>query len=101
MTPAYLRSRLPETVENALHAVAFHENRRLFRVTLFENNSSPSTDLQEVSSPDTYIGLILIIEKVWFPGCHSDVGGGGEEKTDLPKISLEWMLVGHRNVSTC
>ncbi|CAE6456304.1 unnamed protein product [Rhizoctonia solani] len=65
---------LPPNVEHALHAVAFHENRQLFRVTLFEENAS--TRLQEV----------------WFPGCHSDVGGGGEVATDLPKISLEWMV---------
>ncbi|KAJ1308165.1 hypothetical protein OPQ81_003881 [Rhizoctonia solani] len=65
---------LPPNVESALHAVSFHENRQLFRVTLFEENTS--TQLQEV----------------WFPGCHSDVGGGGEEVTDLPKISLAWMM---------
>ncbi|CAE6374645.1 unnamed protein product [Rhizoctonia solani] len=65
---------LSPNVEHALHAVAFHENRQPFRVTLFEENAS--THLQEV----------------WFPGCHSDVGGGGEETTDLPKISLEWMM---------
>ncbi|CAE6471220.1 unnamed protein product [Rhizoctonia solani] len=65
---------LPPNVEHALHAVAFHENRKPFQVTLFEENMA--TRLQEV----------------WFPGCHSDVGGGGEEITELPKISLEWMI---------
>ncbi|KAG9079447.1 hypothetical protein FRC06_007716, partial [Ceratobasidium sp. 370] len=64
---------LPIGVEHALHAVAFHENRKLFRVTLFDKNSK--TDLQEV----------------WFAGAHSDVGGGDKE-TELSKISLNWML---------
>ncbi|CAE6442502.1 unnamed protein product [Rhizoctonia solani] len=65
---------LPPNVEHALHAVAFHENRKPFRVTLFEDNNTTR------------------LEEVWFPGCHSDVGGGGEEPSDLPKISLEWMM---------
>ncbi|CAE6497348.1 unnamed protein product [Rhizoctonia solani] len=65
---------IPRNVEHAFHAVAFHENRKPFRVTLLEDNNL--TNMQEV----------------WFPGCHSDVGGGGEEVTDLPKISLEWMM---------
>ncbi|KAG8686926.1 hypothetical protein FRC08_012258, partial [Ceratobasidium sp. 394] len=64
---------LPAGVEHALHAVAFHENRKLFRVTLFDKNSR--TDLQEV----------------WFAGAHSDVGGGDKE-TELSKISLNWMI---------
>ncbi|KAG8694171.1 hypothetical protein FRC08_008667 [Ceratobasidium sp. 394] len=64
---------LPVGVEHALHAVAFHENRKLFRVTLFDKN--PKTDLQEV----------------WFAGAHSDVGGGDKE-TELSKISLNWMI---------
>ncbi|CCO34094.1 hypothetical protein BN14_08186 [Rhizoctonia solani AG-1 IB] len=29
---------------------------------------------------------------IWFPGAHSDVGGGGEKPTDLPKISLVWIV---------
>ncbi|KAG8736763.1 hypothetical protein FRC12_017466 [Ceratobasidium sp. 428] len=68
---------LPLGVEHALHAVAFHENRRLFRVTLFDRkkNQNNNTDLQEV----------------WFPGAHADVGGGDRE-TDLSNISLNWMI---------
>ena len=42
--------RLPPNVENVLHVVAFHENRQLFRVTLFDPETNPSTKLEEVSS---------------------------------------------------
>ncbi|KAG8775688.1 hypothetical protein FRC12_001335 [Ceratobasidium sp. 428] len=65
---------LPLNVQHAFHAVAIHENRKLFSVTLFEPNHS--TNLKEI----------------WFPGSHSDVGGGGCSKTDLPDVSLLWMI---------
>ncbi|KAG8700683.1 hypothetical protein FRC09_005810 [Ceratobasidium sp. 395] len=65
---------LPLNVQNAFHAVAIHENRKLFGVTLFEPNHM--TNLKEI----------------WFPGSHSDVGGGGNAITDLPDISLLWMI---------
>ncbi|KAF8597251.1 hypothetical protein BDV93DRAFT_36852 [Ceratobasidium sp. AG-I] len=64
---------LPKNVEHALHVLAFHENRYRFRVTLFKPNAF--TKLKEV----------------WFPGSHSDVGGGAQE-TEMPKLSLFWML---------
>ncbi|KDN36952.1 hypothetical protein RSAG8_10486, partial [Rhizoctonia solani AG-8 WAC10335] len=55
----------------AFHALAFHENRMRFRVILFEGPGKG--------------------KQVWFPGSHSDVGGGGKE-LDLPKSSLLWLL---------
>ncbi|KAG8735872.1 hypothetical protein FRC12_017873 [Ceratobasidium sp. 428] len=65
---------LSPNIQLALHVCAFHENRRRFRVTLFEPN--PTT----------------ILKEVWFPGSHSDVGGGGEKPTQMPKLSLIWMI---------
>ncbi|CAE6442505.1 unnamed protein product [Rhizoctonia solani] len=67
-------SELSPNVTLALHVLAYHENRKRFRVTLFQPNEK--SDLREI----------------WFPGAHSDVGGGGEKPTDLPKISLIWMV---------
>ncbi|CEL61111.1 putative protein YEL023C OS=Saccharomyces cerevisiae (strain ATCC 204508 / S288c) GN=YEL023C PE=4 SV=1 [Rhizoctonia solani AG-1 IB] len=67
-------SELSPNVQLALHIVAYHENRKRFRVTLFE--------------PNGYSEL----KEIWFPGAHSDVGGGGEKPTDLPKISLVWIV---------
>ncbi|CAE6456281.1 unnamed protein product [Rhizoctonia solani] len=64
----------PPNLVYAFHALAFHENRMRFRVNLFER---PAKDTS--------------LKQVWFPGSHSDVGGGGKE-LDLPKISLLWLL---------
>ncbi|QRV87110.1 choline transport protein [Ceratobasidium sp. AG-Ba] len=64
---------LPDGVEHALHAVAFHENRKLFRVTLFDKKHAER------------------LQEVWFAGAHSDVGGGGNE-TMLSDITLNWMI---------
>ncbi|UIK01571.1 DUF2235 domain-containing protein (plasmid) [Rhizobium leguminosarum] len=61
------------------HAVAIDERRAFFRTNLIGHPrpGQPSRD----------------IEEVWFPGCHSDVGGGYEEtENGLAKLSLEWML---------
>jgi len=32
------------------------------------------------------------IQQVWFPGAHSDVGGGYKDGKELPGLSLNWML---------
>ncbi|GAB1527573.1 hypothetical protein RhiTH_010749 [Rhizoctonia solani] len=72
-------SELPPNVKLALHVLAYHENRKRFRVTLFKPNND--SDLREP-----------YVRQIWFPGAHSDVGGGGEKPTDLPKISLIWMV---------
>ncbi|CAE6404999.1 unnamed protein product [Rhizoctonia solani] len=66
--------RFPPNLVYAFHALAFHENRMRFRVNLFERP-----------------GKGIALKQVWFPGSHSDVGGGGKE-IDLPKISLLWLL---------
>lgn len=33
-----------------------------------------------------------MLQQVWFPGAHSDVGGGYDDSNDLAGISLNWML---------
>ncbi|KAK7034621.1 hypothetical protein VNI00_012262 [Paramarasmius palmivorus] len=46
------------------------------------------TDCQEAS-------LVIHYLKVWFAGCHCDVGGGSvanSEKTNLARIPLRWMI---------
>ncbi|QRW15638.1 hypothetical protein RhiXN_03639 [Rhizoctonia solani] len=68
---------LPPNVDHALHVVAFHENRKLFRVTLFEPDPKQQHKLKEV----------------WFPGAHADVGGGGHVKAGLPSINLIWIII--------
>jgi len=63
---------------NAFQALAIDEKRRNFEATLWH---------QQPNS----IGQVF--EQVWFPGVHSDVGGGyPETETGLSDISLKWML---------
>lgn len=57
------------------HAMAIDERRIFFRQLHWI--SSPNQDCKEV----------------WFPGVHSDVGGGYPEKeSGLAKVALEWMV---------
>ncbi|KAG1730060.1 hypothetical protein EDB19DRAFT_2012156 [Suillus lakei] len=69
---------LPATVDIALHALALHENREKFLPTLW-------TTLQSELAPNQ------TLKQVWFPGAHSDVGGGYERR-ELADIALFWMV---------
>jgi hypothetical protein len=69
---------LSSRVDNAFHALAIDEKRKNFEATLWH---------QQPHS----IGQVL--EQVWFPGVHSDVGGGfPETESGLSDIALQWML---------
>jgi uncharacterized protein (DUF2235 family) len=63
------------------HAVALDERRAFFRTHLWRH----SGQMKEHGPRD--------LKQVWFPGVHSDVGGGyPEAESGLAKIALEWML---------
>ncbi len=56
------------------HAVAIDERRAFFRTELWGPQDSD-------------------IKQVWFPGAHSDIGGGyPEAESGLSKITLRWMI---------
>lgn len=61
----------PKTVRHAFHAMAIDEHRGIFDVTHFKD------------SPQAV--------EVWFPGCHSDIGGGYKE-AELSFAPLNWMV---------
>jgi len=64
------------------HAIAIDERRAFFRSPLWRTPADPS---QPPGPRD--------VKQVWFPGVHSDVGGGyAEAESGLSKIALEWML---------
>ncbi|KIK42589.1 hypothetical protein CY34DRAFT_135951 [Suillus luteus UH-Slu-Lm8-n1] len=69
---------LPATVDIALHALAFHENRAKFLPTLW-------------TTPQSKLAPNQTLKQVWFPGAHSDVGGGYERR-ELADIALFWMV---------
>jgi uncharacterized protein (DUF2235 family) len=57
-------------VQSAYHAVAIDENRKTFTPNLMNKRDE--------------------ITEVWFPGVHTDIGGG-QEDTGLSDITLKWM----------
>src|ERR1043166_4053154 len=65
-------------VDNAFHALAIDEQRRPFLPTIWN-----------VQPPDPVFPQR--VEQVWFPGVHSDIGGG-YSSTDLSDITLRWMI---------
>jgi uncharacterized protein (DUF2235 family) len=75
--------RLPFTASNpdiamGRHAVSIDERRAFFRTNLWT---------------DPPMGGPRDLKQVWFPGVHSDVGGGyPENESGLAKIALKWML---------
>jgi uncharacterized protein (DUF2235 family) len=69
---------LSSRITYAFHALAIDEKRKNFEATLW--NQQPNSKDQ-------------VLEQMWFPGVHSDVGGGiPDTETGLSDISLKWML---------
>jgi uncharacterized protein (DUF2235 family) len=67
---------LPNNVARAYHAIAVHEFRQDFQPVFWTKNLTGRSN----------------VEQVWFPGAHSDIGGGYPEgETGLSNISLKWM----------
>jgi uncharacterized protein (DUF2235 family) len=65
------------SVRQVAHAIAIDERRAFFR----QNRWTPVPG--------------QVVDEVWFPGVHSDVGGGYDDATSrLWAITLEWMI-GH------
>ena len=64
-------------ISEIAHAVALDEKRSKFAPLL----------VCEAINPE-----YTKVTEVWFPGAHADVGGGYEDSTDLPSVSLRWMI---------
>jgi uncharacterized protein (DUF2235 family) len=72
---------LSSWVENAFHALAIDERRKPFAPSLWQVADA------ELNKPT----FKQRIEQVWFPGVHSNVGGGYPDAR-LSDITLEWMF---------
>lgn len=68
---------LNRMIQNALHAVAIDERRKVFDVTPMQ--PSPKNLAQR-------------LRQVWFPGGHGCIGGGLEEHCKLSDCTLLWMM---------
>lgn len=66
--------KISSIIKNAYHALAIDERRGAFSPTLWETKKGRKNTAQ-----------------VWFPGIHSDVGGG-YAKAGLSLVALEWMV---------
>jgi uncharacterized protein (DUF2235 family) len=67
--------RLSEAVDHAYQALAIDDEREVFHPQLWEPEVLPRQTMRQV----------------WFPGMHSDVGGGYAD-TALADITLGWMV---------
>jgi uncharacterized protein (DUF2235 family) len=66
------------------HAVALDERRAAFRSNAFKADSTPLPHQKDRPR----------VMNVWFPGVHSDIGGGyaWPEESGLAMISFQWMV---------
>jgi hypothetical protein len=67
---------LSDQVDQACHAIAIDDERYTFHPVLWNERGTADSER---------------ITQVWFPGMHSDVGGGYPDN-DLARVSLEWMI---------
>jgi uncharacterized protein (DUF2235 family) len=75
----FLDTTLHPNVHKAFHAVSIDERRAQFLPTLWTN------------ADGTLRANDAVVEQVWFPGVHSDVGGGYPQ-SQLSDITLSWMM---------
>ncbi|KAG1766203.1 hypothetical protein EDD22DRAFT_1012012, partial [Suillus occidentalis] len=53
------------------------------------------TSIEAPDTPDTEPTPLSDVLEVWFPGCHTDIGGGNVEnsvKVSLAQVTLRWMV---------
>ncbi|KAK5049822.1 hypothetical protein LTR84_003940 [Exophiala bonariae] len=74
---AFVNTKVLPNVEYAFQALALDERRRQFKPTLWEK-----PDGQEFPR---------VLRQCWFPGSHSDVGGGLKDDA-AARLPLAWML---------
>src|SRR6478752_545826 len=71
-------TRMLPNVAEVRHAVSIDEKRRPYREYLVKPKAGKPPKLSET----------------WFAGVHSDIGGSFEDKPELGKITLRWMVDG-------
>lgn len=78
---SFVNQKVARQVEHAFHAVALDEPRNLFTPTLWENPTSG----------DDHDPALKVLKQCWFPGVHSNIGGGYAD-ADISGITLAWMV---------
>ncbi|KAL9096773.1 MAG: hypothetical protein Q9165_001261 [Trypethelium subeluteriae] len=72
---AFHDTTISDCIENAFQALALDERRSAFQPAIWEKPEGNTTTLRQV----------------WFPGVHSNVGGGYDDQ-ELANITLAWMI---------
>ncbi|KAF1959727.1 hypothetical protein CC80DRAFT_405721, partial [Byssothecium circinans] len=72
---AFYDTKLSNCIENAFQALSLDERRSAFSPAVWEKPEGNRTTLRQV----------------WFPGVHSNVGGGYDDQ-QLANITLAWMM---------
>ncbi|KAG9581943.1 hypothetical protein KCV01_g15190, partial [Aureobasidium melanogenum] len=72
---SFYDTKLPDCVEYAFQALALDERRSAFAPALWEKRPGNTT----------------VLRQVWFPGVHSNIGGGLPDQ-ELANITLAWMM---------
>ncbi|KAF2645009.1 hypothetical protein P280DRAFT_185668 [Massarina eburnea CBS 473.64] len=72
---SFYDTKLSPCIENAFQALALDERRSAFHPAVWEKPEGNRTTLRQV----------------WFPGVHSNVGGGYDDQ-QLANITLAWMM---------
>ena len=80
--------KLSKQVLKACHALSIDDERHTFHPVLWDESEECTPECLEDECKECVPGRI---EQVWFPGVHSDVGGG-YPRHGLALVSLDWML---------
>lgn len=81
--------RLSPAVVHAYHALSLDDRRRTFHPVLWDPIEDEALD-PTGEARDVEPLVCETMRQVWFPGVHTDVGGGYPEK-ELSDLSLVWM----------
>ncbi|KAK6386667.1 hypothetical protein LTR65_008866 [Meristemomyces frigidus] len=76
---SFVNTEVPANLEYAYQALALDEERKTFSPTVWE---SPKP-----GAPSS----LQILKQCWFPGVHSNIGGGYQD-TSMADITLAWMV---------
>lgn len=82
--------KLGKHIKHAYHALAIDERRKLFEPTLWVKSASVMEDKDHKQQ----------LEQRWFPGVHSNVGGGYRD-CGLSNIPLQWLFDKAEAVGLC
>jgi uncharacterized protein (DUF2235 family) len=79
---------LHEKVRRACHALSLDDDRTTFHPVLWTEKDEKAVEPAEDGCTYTYRERI---SQVWFPGVHSNVGGGYPDDS-MSRVSLVWMM---------